>query len=126
MLVLGYLNKDVWENKKISTQEEIKQHIASTWEVKPQELENLAILVAFEDYEEYLGEAFYLVINKDNDLLAVYGSHCSCYGFEGQWKLEPITTDYINSDYFSVGYNTTKETVLIKEFVKTLNLEFLN
>lgn len=33
------------------------------------------------------GEAFVLFV-EDNRLYEVHGSHCSCYGLEGQWEPE--------------------------------------
>lgn len=33
------------------------------------------------DYEGYAGVVFL----KDGKIYSVYGSHCSCYGLEGQW-----------------------------------------
>lgn len=43
--------------------------------------------VLFADYEQgyYEGEAQVLFVDRDGLLYEVKGSHCSCYGLEGQW-----------------------------------------
>jgi hypothetical protein len=48
------------------------------------------ILFASYGCANYEGYAFVL-FEKDNSLYEVNGSHCSCYGLEGQW--EPEKTD---------------------------------
>ena len=45
-------------------------------------------------------------------LFEVHGSHCSCYGFEDQWKPEPTTPAYLHSEQFSFscgGYDNSKD-----------------
>lgn len=44
------------------------------------------------DYEQggYEGDAFVLFM-RDGKLYEVHGSHCSCYGLEGQWEPEETT-----------------------------------
>ena len=49
------------------------------------ELEGVTILLAYYLYEDYSGEA-YVLFERDGDLFEVHGSHCSCYGLEGQWE----------------------------------------
>lgn len=50
------------------------------------------ILLASYTYEDYSGSAFVLFKDtRDGKLYEVNGSHCSCYGLEGQW--EPEETD---------------------------------
>lgn len=43
-------------------------------------------------YENYSGDAYVLGLDKqDSTFFEVIGSHCSCYGLEGQWSPEPCT-----------------------------------
>lgn len=49
--------------------------------------ENANVLFANYLAENYEGSAFVL-LQIDNKLYEVHGSHCSCYGLEGQWDLE--------------------------------------
>lgn len=48
------------------------------------------ILLATYEYEHYSGSAFVL-FERDGKLFEVHGSHCSCYGLEGQWEPEETT-----------------------------------
>lgn len=50
---------------------------------------NIRILFAFYSYEDYTGKAFVLFEN-DGKLYEVHGSHCSCFGLEGQWEPEEV------------------------------------
>lgn len=49
--------------------------------------ESVNILFASYNNESYSGDAFVL-IEKNGKLYEVNGSHCSCYGLEGQWEPE--------------------------------------
>jgi hypothetical protein len=48
------------------------------------------ILAAYYSYEDYSGDAAVIVRGRDGVLREVYGSHCSCYGLEDQWKPEEV------------------------------------
>lgn len=56
------------------------------------DLEGVDILLASYTYEDYDGTAFVLFL-KDGKLFEVHGSHCSCYGLEGQWDPEETTVE---------------------------------
>lgn len=58
--------------------------------------EGAQILVACYTYEDYEGLS-YVLLEKDGQLYEVHGSHCSCYGLEGQWDLELTTVDLIEA-----------------------------
>lgn len=49
---------------------------------KPEE-----VLFAYYSYESYSGDSFVLYRNADKYYINE-GSHCSCYGLEGQWTPE--------------------------------------
>jgi hypothetical protein len=51
------------------------------------------VLLASYASENYSGDAFVL-FEKDGRLFEVNGSHCSCFGLEGQWK--PEETDCLS------------------------------
>jgi hypothetical protein len=51
---------------------------------------NIGILIAVYTYESYSGKAFVLY-EHDGKLFEVNGSHCSCYGLEGQFNPEETT-----------------------------------
>lgn len=48
------------------------------------------ILMASYGGASYEGDAFVL-FQRDGKLYEVHGSHCSCYGLEGQWEPEETT-----------------------------------
>ncbi len=50
-------------------------------------LKECKILLAWYGMGDYEGSAFVL-FEKDGELYEVNGSHCSCYGLEGQWDPE--------------------------------------
>lgn len=55
-------------------------------------LKNCRILFAEYIDENYSGAAYVLFYNKtENKFYEVFGSHCSCYGLEGQWEPEEVT-----------------------------------
>lgn len=51
------------------------------------DLKNIKILLAWYGSGDYEGTAFVL-FERDGQLYEVNGSHCSCYGLEGQWDPE--------------------------------------
>lgn len=51
------------------------------------EIKGLKILFATYTYRNYSGYAFVL-FSKNGKLYEVNGSHCSCYGLEGEWEPE--------------------------------------
>lgn len=67
------------------------------------------ILAASYRYEDYEGDAFVLFV-KDGKLYEVNGSHCSCYGLEGQWSPEEVHIESLEhrikkSDYGMTHYH---------------------
>lgn len=48
------------------------------------------ILIASYGGASYEGDA-YVLFRRDGKLYEVHGSHCSCYGLEGQWEPEEVT-----------------------------------
>ena len=62
------------------------------FEIEMSALDGVKILVASYTYEDYNGSAFVL-FEKSGKLFEVNGSHCSCYGLEGQWEPEETTLE---------------------------------
>lgn len=50
-------------------------------------LSDYEIVYAIYETESYEGTSFVLA-TKDGILYEIHGSHCSCYGLEGQWEPE--------------------------------------
>ena len=47
----------------------------------------------------YEGDA-YILYSKDSKLFEVHGSHCSCYGLEGQWTPEEVFIQDLEFRFF--------------------------
>lgn len=67
----------------------------------PELLEKLSkrytILYADYGYSDYSGSAYVLGYdNEKESFFEVHGSHCSCYGLEGQWSEEYCTIEELN------------------------------
>jgi hypothetical protein len=56
------------------------------------ELQDIEVLLASYGTANYSGDAFVLY-RKGGKLYEVHGSHCSCYGLEGQWGPEETTIE---------------------------------
>ena len=52
-----------------------------------QDLKGAKVLLAWYGYGSYCGSSL-VVYKKKGKLYEVNGSHCSCYGLEGQWSPE--------------------------------------
>ena len=72
-----YPNVELWEEKKISMDKAIKR------------FENKNILFASYGQDNYQGDAWVL-FEENGKLFEVNGSHCSCFGLEGQWEEEEV------------------------------------
>lgn len=85
--------------------------------------EGIEILLAYYLYEDYEGTAFVL-FKKDGVLYEVNGSHCSCYGLEGQWGPEETTVEALKHR-ISVDEEFGKEygggNTFRKELIKVLD-----
>lgn len=64
-----------------------KANVAAEFQISLEELEDCKILFAAYDNEDYQGDAL-VIFAKDGKLYEASGSHCSCYGLEGQWNPE--------------------------------------
>ncbi|MCK5610817.1 hypothetical protein KAR91_53585 [Candidatus Pacearchaeota archaeon] len=74
------------------TEKDVREHLLGEWEVPKEELDKYEILFALVDYPSYEGSAYLILREKaTGKLYDANGSHCSCHGFEGQFK--PQETD---------------------------------
>jgi hypothetical protein len=122
-------------------EEEIKEHIAREYadenvreygKANPELLNVLAdydIVIAYESVGDYGcdSSSFFVIHNKKTgQLFENHGSHCSCYGFEGQWKPEETSVEYLKSDKFNFhtgGYDNEEDENkrMVKDFVNNLS-----
>ena len=100
---------------------EVLDKIASDYEVAPEKLAEVTILVAAQDEGGYAGASWFLVHdNATGKLQIVDGGHCSCYGFEGQWEPDNTDVEYLLSDKF---YACPLETSVIRPVLRQMNAE---
>ena len=96
-------------------------------------LKDMQVLVAYESIGPggCDSKSFFLLRSKaDGSLYEIHGSHCSCYGFEGQLDLEPtdiksLKYRAINADVFYAGcydYDETKNQRIVNEYVLSMEL----
>lgn len=110
------------------SEEEVKKHIVSSYEVEQSEIDKYEILVAYESVGSWGCDSSSWILLKEKStglLFETYGSHCSCYGFEEQFEPEETTVEYLQSDkfYFSCGgYDDNDEEIkrLVKEYLSKL------
>lgn len=126
-------------------QDEILNHLASEYSgteryesPKVDEIDNnrkmlseYDVLVAYESVGSWGcdSSSFFLLKNKTTGTLyEVNGSHCSCYGFEGQLDLEETSIEVLKnralngSVFYCGGYddNETANQKAVKDFILTL------
>jgi len=87
----GQAAKDVFTDFDGSRWSAYRDEDAIPVEEKP-EFKDAEILLASYGTPSYEGYAFVL-FRRDGKLYEVNGSHCSCYGLEGQWDPEETTVD---------------------------------
>ena len=55
--------------------------------------QDVALIVAWYRNEDYHGQAIVVYRDaRDGKVYENHGSHCSCYGLEGQWQPEEVST----------------------------------
>ena len=91
------------------SESQIKEHLVKNYEATQDEVDRFNILVAYECEYAYEGSSSFLLEDKaTGDLFEVHASHCSCYGYEGQFEPESTTVEYLLSK-FSGFYNNEDE-----------------
>jgi hypothetical protein len=131
------------EDLKEMSEAEVKNHLASEYSGEaeydtPNEaqiekaksfLNDFEILIAYESVGSWGcdSSSFFLLKDKiDGKLFEINGSHCSCYGFEGQLKLEETSLEALKfriekgeSLFYCGGYdeNENQNQQSVNEFV---------
>ena len=84
------------------TEAQVKQHISEEYSEDIKNLENVEILIAYESVGDWgCDSSSFFLIRIDGVLYENHGSHCSCYGFEGQWSPEETKLQYLKSPLFT-------------------------
>lgn len=101
------------------SEEKVKQDIIDSYCVEPDLVNKFEIIIAHNDGGGYDEASFFLLRNKETkELFENHASHCSCYGFEGQFEPKPTTLTYLRSEHFYVSSYISKEIIqeLLKDF----------
>lgn len=70
------------------------EDVVTQFDIQITDLDYAEILFAYYMCEDYSGTAFVL-FRRNGKLYEVNGSHCSCYGLEGQWEPEETFVEAI-------------------------------
>lgn len=74
-------------------------------------LDGCTVLYAGYENEGWEGYAFVLYKDEDGQYMYVEGSHCSCYGLEGQWEPGPAPREMLaNKEFY--GFGGVKDKIL--------------
>ena len=110
------------------SEDEVKKHIVLSYEADEKEVEKYEILIAYESVGSWGCDSsswFLLKEKATGKLFETHGSHCSCYGFEGQFEPEETTVEYLQSDKFYFccgGYddNSNENESSVKKYLSKL------
>ena len=86
-------------------QDDIREHITEEYRVKSKELEGIVFIARAWYSESYDEGEWYLVRMPDGELRENEAAHCSCYGFEGQWRPSHTSLKYLLSEHFRVPFS---------------------
>lgn len=110
------------------TNEEVIQHIVRDYEANKKLVNKFKVLIAYESVGSWGCDSsswFLLKEKSTGKLFETHGSHCSCYGFEGQFEPEETNLEYLKSEkfYFSCGAyddNADETRQKVKEFISKM------
>jgi len=95
------MTEDEFQNGVFApNQDEMRERIVRDFEADPWAVSEYAIVFFRDNYENYQGEAFIVLCNViTREWFVVSASHCSCYGFEGQFLPTAVTYAYLISEH---------------------------
>lgn len=110
------------------TQDEVCEALAQTFYVDKEEVARFAVLVAYVSEGPWGCDSSAYVLLRDwntGEYYEVFGSHCSCYGFEEQWDPDKTDIRFLKSDKFCLplgGYDDegSDHIARTKEFIAGL------
>lgn len=96
---------------------ESKEDVIDKYNAPKDALDTAEVLLAWYGYGDYCVSSFVL-FKKDGKLYEVNGSHCSCYGLEGQWEPEETSWDALKMRKFSYYDGSGEAQKVLDELVK--------
>lgn len=96
-----------------------KTSIVEQYRAPKDALRGAVVHLAWYGYGSYEGSSL-VIFEKDGKLYEVNGSHCSCYGLEGQWEPEETNWKALEMREFYGGYDGSGDaTKLLKKLCRT-------
>ncbi len=122
------------EDLKEFSMVEVLSHLANEYAESEQDaakLNGLKVLIAYESVGDYGcdSSSFFLVEDEQGNLFEIHGSHCSCYGFEGQLQLEETSVkallfriDNGNGVFYTGGYdyNSINNQEAVENYIRNM------
>lgn len=121
------------EDLKGLSEAEVKAHLVREYEANSDVVNELEIVIGYESVGSWGcdSSSFFLLKDKAGKLYEVHGSHCSCYGFEGQFNLEETAVEVLKfrvneSKYGSVFYtggyddNEDENTKAVNDYILSM------
>lgn len=105
------------------TNEQVRSHIVDAYQISDADLARFDVLVAYESVGAYgCDSSAWLLLKERNThkLFENHASHCSCYGFEGQFNPEETAVDYLFSEHFNFstgGYGDSADFGRARDFI---------
>lgn len=86
------------------SEEEVKQYVVEVYMADSNLVNKFDILLACENSYDYEEDSFFLLREKETGaFFENHASHCSCAGFEDQFKPQETSLVYLRSDNFYAG-----------------------
>lgn len=120
------------EDLKDYTDEQVYDHITSSYDVERSEVDKYDILLAYESVGSWgCDSSADLIMRRKSDgqLFFNTASHCSCYGFEEQFTPEETSVEQLEKQWWTFGgydENAEANERAIKDFISTLSTDKLN
>lgn len=74
------------------SEDEFRETLLDEYKAAQEDVDFVAtLIIAMSDSQPYEDTSLFVFLGTDGKLYEVHGSHCSCYGYEGQWLPEETT-----------------------------------
>jgi hypothetical protein len=99
------------EDLKDMSLEDVRAHIVRSYKADANRVMDFDVVIGYESVGSWGcdSSSFFLLKDADGKLYETHGSHCSCYGFEGQFQPEETSVEALKfriengGTLFSVG-----------------------
>lgn len=123
------LQEPVFLNNWSSREDVVSDYSEYSWSSEEEKRIEINGNILFASYgsANYSGDAFVLY-ERDGELFEVGGSHCSCYGLEGQWSPDGVTIEELEHRLVKgqLGEDDYSGNTFKKELCEFLGVEFID